>query len=73
MAHEGTCYRNSNLAPSVAEAHLGGKIARDLLVDEDGEYVGDDLAIFCLNLNSDNDTTLPNKFLKRLVPRLLSK
>lgn len=64
MAHEGTCYRNSTLAPSNAEVPLGAKIARDLLVDEDGEYVGDDLAIFCVNLNSDNDATLPNKFIE---------
>lgn len=56
MEHKGKCYRNSNLNPASAEEHQASIAARDLVLDENGAYRGDDIAIFCLDCNSDNDT-----------------
>ena len=46
MAHEGFCYRNSKYNPASAVEYQAKEVARDLLVDEDGNYRGDDVAIF---------------------------
>ena len=59
MKHDGVCYRNSNLASAVVEEHQAQKVATELLLDLDSNYVGDDQAIFCLNINADNDTRAP--------------
>ena len=64
MEHKGKCYRNSNLSPASAEEHQAAAAARDLLLDKDGIYLGDDLAIFCLDCNSDNDTRAAKAIIK---------
>ena len=56
MKHSGVCYRNSTLAPASAEEHQAAIAARDLLLDKDGKYLGDDQAVFCMAVNADNDT-----------------
>ncbi len=57
------CYRNSNLHPASAEETQAIIAARDLLLDENGKYVGDDKAIFATIINSDNDTKSPKSFM----------
>ena len=64
MEHPGVCYRNSTLNPASAEEQQAVTAARDLLLDENGEYVGDEKAIFGLMLNSDNDTGAPSSFIR---------
>lgn len=64
MEHPGHCYRNSNLAPSSAEEHQAVMAAKDLLLDANGEYVGDDKAIFGVFINADNDTRAPKAFIR---------
>jgi hypothetical protein len=56
MKHKGTCYRNSNLSPASAEEPQAAIAARDMILDKDGHYLGDNVAVFALNCNSDNDT-----------------
>ena len=51
MDHTGVCYRNSKLAPASAEETQSAMMAKDMLVDEKGNYVGDHRAIFCKNCN----------------------
>jgi hypothetical protein len=46
MEHEGICYRNSKHNPASAEEYQAADIARMLLLDDEGEYLGDDVAIF---------------------------
>ena len=47
MAHEGTCYKNSNLNPSGAEEHEAAMVYRELLLDSNGKYVDNEEAIYC--------------------------
>ena len=47
MDHEGPCCRNSNLSPASAEESQSIEAAMSLLLDTNGNYVGDDVAIFC--------------------------
>ena len=64
MDHTGVCYRNSKLAPASAEETQSAMMAKDLLVDEKGNYVGDDRAIFAKIVTSDNDTRAPYRFIR---------
>ena len=63
MAHEGTCYRNSNLNPASAEEPLAVEAARDLLVDESGKPRGDDRSIMAIKINGDSDTRATTAFI----------
>ena len=63
MKHKGVCYRNSKVAPAVAEEHQAVLAARDLLLDADGNYLGDDQAVFCGSIHADNDTRAPSAFI----------
>lgn len=54
--HSGRCYRNSNINPASAEEPQSEMLARDFLLGENGEYRGDDLAIFSKEVVTDNDT-----------------
>ena len=63
MQHGGHCYRNSNLNPASAEEPHAVRAARALLLDADGNYVGDDLAIFGDFIHADNDTRAPKAFI----------
>ena len=65
LSHTGKCYRNSNLAPASAEEPQSAMMARELLVDSKGEYVGDDNAIFAKVVTSDNDTRAPFSFIRQ--------
>ena len=42
MKHKGTCYRNS----ASAEEQQNIEVARSLLIDSNGNYVGNDMTIF---------------------------
>ena len=64
MAHEGLCYRNSKHNPASAEEYQAKEVARDLLVDEDGNYRGDDLAIFAAQTITDCDTRTSKKLIQ---------
>jgi hypothetical protein len=63
MEHKGVCYRNSNLNSASAEEMQAIIAAHDLLLDENGKYVGDSKAIFATIINSDNDTRSPKSFM----------
>jgi len=65
--HKGHCFRNSNINPASAEYHLAADAARDLLLDEAGEYRGDELAIFCRRISADNDTRAPKNAIQEQV------
>ena len=64
MAHQGECYSNSNLVPASAEEPHSTIVARELLLDKNGKYVGDDRAIFAGRINADNDTRGPAAFIR---------
>lgn len=57
--HDGHCFRNSSHNPASAEYFLAAEAANDLLLDEVGQYRGDDIAIFCRKVSADNDTRAP--------------
>ena len=64
-AHEGYCYKTKdNYGVAVAEEHLLATIGKHLLVDEDGNYRGDDQAIFAYRISSDNDTKSPQRLMR---------
>ena len=64
MAHDGHCYRNSNLQPASAEEPQSIMVAKSLLLNEQNDYLGDDIAIFGLNVSADNDTRAPSAFIR---------
>ena len=64
MAHEGICYRNSNLHPASAEESQSTLVAKSLLLDDTGKYLGDEIAIFGINISADNDTRAPSAFIR---------
>ena len=64
MKYTGVCYRNSKLVPASAEEPQSAMMARDLLVDKDGNYVGDDCAIFAKIVTSENDTRVSFSFIR---------
>lgn len=59
MLHKGFCYRNSTHNPASAEEYMAYDMGRNLLLDEDGNYLGDDTAIFMGEIAADNDTRGP--------------
>ena len=63
MKHKGTCYRNSTLQPSSAEEHQSIEVARSLLIDSNGNYIGDEMAIFCNFISADNVTRATHAFI----------
>ena len=62
--HPGVCYKNSNLHPASAEEYQAVAAARDLLLNADGKYLGDNAAIFGAMINADNDTRAPSAFIR---------
>ena len=64
MDHEGPCCRNSNLSPASAEESQSIEAAMSLLLDTNGNYVGDDVAIFGRSISADNDTRAPKAFIQ---------
>jgi len=65
MKYTGVCYRNSKLVPASAEEPQSAMMARDLLLDKNGNYVGNDRAIFAKIVTSDNDTQAPFSFIRK--------
>ncbi|KAL7541261.1 hypothetical protein ACHAWF_006894 [Thalassiosira exigua] len=61
MAHSGFCSRNSTNNPASAEEQQAEDAARDLLLDEHGNYRGDDEAIIFNEIIHDNDTRSPKR------------
>ena len=61
MAHSGFCSRNSTNNPASAEEQQVEDAARDLLLDEHGNYRGDDEAIIFNEIIHDNDTRSPKR------------
>ena len=59
--HDGVCYRVNPWNANSAEEFQSEKAARDLLLDKDGQYLGDDEAIFCREIAADNDTRSPKR------------
>ena len=64
MDHEGPCCRNSNLSPASAEESQSIEAAMSLLLDTNGNYVGEDVAIFGHSVSADNDTRAPKAFIQ---------
>ena len=63
--HDGHCYKtNGNWSVAVAEEHLCEEIGKRLLVDEDGNYLGDHKALFAQKISSDNDTRSPQRLMQ---------
>ena len=62
--HDGPCYRTSHLNPCSAEEPQARKAARDLLLDKDGKYRGDDVAIVGIGIHADGDTRAPKSFIE---------
>ena len=56
MEHEGHCFRNSSAGPAGAEEKQAVEAARRLLLDDDGNYRGDNKAVFLYEVCADNDT-----------------
>jgi hypothetical protein len=67
LTHAGPCYRNSCHGPAVAEEFSAPVLARDLLLDENGNYVGDDSAVFVDEICGDGDTKAANKFIAEQI------
>ena len=64
MDHEGPCCRNSNLSPASVEESQSIEADMSLLTGTNGDYVGDDVAIFGRCISADNDTRAPKAFIQ---------
>ena len=64
LEHTGTCHLCGKHGPASSEEHMAKDAARNLLLDKDGNYRGDDTAVFLSKVHSDNDTRAPNNFIQ---------
>ena len=64
LKHEGVWHQNSKCSPAVAEEHYAEEVGKRLLLNEDDQYAGDDVAISVDILVSDNDPMSPKKFIQ---------
>lgn len=64
MAHAGRCYRNSKYSPAVSEEYAAIEAGRRLILDDDGNYRGDDSAVFLDVIVADNDVRAPSNLIK---------
>ena len=64
LKHGGVFYQNSKYSPAFAKEYCAAEVGNRLLLNEDDQYVGDDIAIFVDILVADNDTRSPNKFIQ---------
>ena len=63
--HSGHCYKTClTCSVAVAEENLCEQIARDLLLDKDGNPLDDDHALFAGVINADNDTKSPSRVMR---------
>ena len=60
----GVCHQNSKYSPAVVKEYCAAEVGKRLLLNEDDQYVGDDIAIFVDILVADNDTRYPKKFIQ---------
>ena len=63
LKHGGVCHRNSKYSPAFAAEYCAAKVVMRLLLNEDDQYVGNDIAIFVDILAADNNTRSPKKFI----------
>lgn len=63
LSHEGECYRNSPFGPAIAEENSAPVLARSLLLDNNGDYLGDEYAVFADKIVGDGDTRAVTKFI----------
>jgi len=63
--HSGRCYRNSNLGPAVSEEYCAEEAGYELLYNSDGEYHGDEEAIYCHRTVGDGDTKGAKKLMRK--------
>ncbi len=64
MQHRGKCYRTSMFTPAILEDYAASEAARRLILDDDGNYRGDDSAVFLDIVVSDNDVNAPTNFIQ---------
>ena len=64
MAHRGRCYKNTTHGVSVSEEYAAIEAGRRLLLDDNGDYRGDDSAVFLNVVVSDNDVNAPTNFIR---------
>ena len=64
LKHKGKCYRKGKNAPASAEEPQAAEIGRGLLLNKEGQYRGDDVAVFAQRIHSDNDTRAPLKMIR---------
>ena len=65
IKHDGKCSRNTHVSPAIAEEFACGDAAYDLLFGKDGNFLGEDEAIFVNQIFSDGDTRGSIKFIER--------
>jgi hypothetical protein len=65
MHHEGPCTDNSTHGPTAAKEFALEQTGEDLLVDENGEHRGDDVAMFLSLPTSDGDSKGANRIIRR--------
>ena len=65
MEHDGPCYRTKDMLwnPSNSEEYQAEAAAKMMLLNENGEYRGDDEACFIGKFFADNDTSGPNRLI----------
>ena len=64
MKNKGVYNKNSNVALAVAEEYQDAIAAKELLVNADGKYLGDDQVVFCRTIQAGNDTRAPSAFIQ---------
>ena len=63
LKHGGVCHRNSKYSPAVAKEYCAAEVWKRLLLNEEYQYVGDDISIFVDILFAEKDTRSPKKFI----------
>ena len=64
LKHGGVSHQNSKYSPAIAEEYCASEVWKRLPLNEDDQYVGDEIAIFVNILVADNDTRSPKKFIQ---------
>ena len=54
----------ANLHPASAEESQSTLVAKSLLLDNTGKYLGDKIALFGINISADNNTRAPSTFIR---------
>ena len=51
LKHSGVCHQNSKFSPAVAEEFCAAEVGKRLLLNEDCQYVGDNIRFFCIYIS----------------------